>query len=160
MKVLFLDYNGVIDTWQNFDEINPDNLQRLKKILEATGAKVVISSSTKTSYFYTGHFNPVFIKITKGLIDAGIEVIDITPLASSKDKEIELYLINHPEVKEFCILDDEGKMEQFKEHFVKLPVQSAENPNGLSDEHVKQAISILNRNIKKEQSPILKKTKS
>ena len=39
MKVMFLDFNGVLDTYYNMDEINIDNLKRLKN-----------------SYFYTGRF--------------------------------------------------------------------------------------------------------
>lgn len=47
MKVIFLDFNGVLDTYENMDEINPDNLQRLKHIANETEAKIVISSSSK-----------------------------------------------------------------------------------------------------------------
>lgn len=45
MNVIFLDFNGVLDTYENMDEINKENLQRLKHIIEETNAKVVISSS-------------------------------------------------------------------------------------------------------------------
>lgn len=34
MKVLFLDFNGVLDTYYNMDEINIDNLRRFTKHLE------------------------------------------------------------------------------------------------------------------------------
>lgn len=54
MNVIFLDFNGVLDTYENMDEINKENLQRLKHITEETNAKVVISSSLKNSYYYTG----------------------------------------------------------------------------------------------------------
>ena len=44
MKVIFLDFNGVLDTYDNMDEINPDNLNRLKHIVDETNSKIVISS--------------------------------------------------------------------------------------------------------------------
>ena len=34
MKVVFLDFNGILDTYENFDVIDPDNLNRLKRKLD------------------------------------------------------------------------------------------------------------------------------
>ena len=36
MNVIFLDFNGVLDTYENIDEINIDNLKRLKNIVDET----------------------------------------------------------------------------------------------------------------------------
>lgn len=47
MKLLFLDYNGVLYTSINMNEIDYLNLQRLKIIIEETGAKIVLTSSIK-----------------------------------------------------------------------------------------------------------------
>ena len=52
MKVIFLDFNGVLDTSYKIDEVNYDNLQRLKHIVHETEANVVISSSMLVGYFY------------------------------------------------------------------------------------------------------------
>lgn len=157
MKVVFLDFNGVLDTWDNMNIVNQDNLRRLKRIIEATGAKVVISSSVKNTYYFLGTHSTIFKYLAKTITEAEIEIVGITPLASGKENEIKMYLESHPEVEAFCILDDEGDFLEFKENFVKLPLQSQESPDGLSDEHVNQAISILN---KKEylNTPVLKKT--
>ena len=57
MKIIFLDFNGVLDTYDNMNEIDQNNLKRLKYIIDKTNAKVVISSSIKNSYYYTGSFN-------------------------------------------------------------------------------------------------------
>ena len=46
-KVIFLDFNGVLDTRLCMDDINEDNLKRLQHIVSETGAEVVISSSLK-----------------------------------------------------------------------------------------------------------------
>ena len=45
MKVVFLDFNGVLDTYENMDVVDPDNLNRLKKIIDETGSKVVLTTS-------------------------------------------------------------------------------------------------------------------
>ena len=144
MKVIFLDFNGVLDTYDNMDEINPINLQRLKHIVNETNAKIVISSSLKNSYYYTGHLSSHLLSIIKELEKEQIEVIDITPKATNREKEIELYLQTHPEVENFCIIDDDYYMEKFKYNLVKLPNQMQEGQMGLDDYHMQIAIEILN----------------
>lgn len=145
MKVIFLDFNGVLDTYDNMDVINPDNLNRLKRIIDKTGAKVVISSSLKNTYFYIGQHNRLFKSIIKELMDAGIDVIGITPQADTREEEIKLYLQQHPEVTNFCILDDDYDMEGLKENLVKLPPQMQEGQMGLEDIHMNMAIDILSK---------------
>lgn len=148
MKVIFLDFNGVLDTYDNMDEINPENLNRLKRIVDDCDAKVVISSSLKNSYYIMGQFSKHFKQIVKELQQAGIEVIGITPQANTRQEEIELYLENHPEVQQFCILDDDYEMDRLKEHLVKLPSQQEVGQLGLEDVHMNMAIEILNSPLK------------
>lgn len=148
MKVIFLDFNGVLDTYDNMDEINPQNLNRLKHIVDECNAKVVISSSLKNSYYKTGQFSKKLTQIVKELQEVGIKIIGITPQANNRQEEIELYLENHPEVQQFCILDDDYEMERLNEHLVKLPSQQEEGQLGLDDVHMNMAIKILNSPIK------------
>ena len=68
MKVIFLDINGVFDTYEKMDEIDSINLQRLKNIVDKIGAKVVISSSLKNSYYETGHFSQYFLYIVRKIL--------------------------------------------------------------------------------------------
>lgn len=142
MNVIFLDFNGVLDTYENMDEINPDNLFRLKNIVEKTNSKVVISSSLKNSYFYTGHFSKHLQKIINELTNEGIDVIGITPLANTREEEIKLYLQNHKEITNYCIIDDDYEMKDLKDNLVKLPPQM-DGSSGLDDEHMNLAINIL-----------------
>ena len=121
MKVIFLDSNGVLDTHDNMDEINYNNLQRLKCVVNETNAKVVISSSLKNSYYYTGHLSKHLQEIIKQIENEGIEVIDITPKAKTREEEIELYLHEHPEIENFCIIYDDYEMNNLKDNLVKLP---------------------------------------
>lgn len=149
MKVIFLDFNGVLDTYERMDEINFDNLERLKFIINKTKAKIVISSSLKNSFFYTGHFNKHLQSIIERLEQAGIEVIGITPQADTREDEIKLYLSQHQEIENFCILDDDYEMESLKDHLVKLPSQMQKGQMGLDDVHMNMAINILSNSIKR-----------
>jgi len=144
MNIIFLDFNGVLDTYENIDEINIDNLKRLKYIVDETESKVVISSSLKNSYYYTGHYSVFLQKIVNEIENIGIEVIDITPKANTREEEIKLYLNLHPEVSNYCILDDDYEMESLKENLVKLPLQG-KGSEGLNDIHMNKAIKILKR---------------
>jgi len=144
MNIIFLDFNGVLDTYENIDEINIDNLKRLKYIVDETESKVVISSSLKNSYYYTGHYSVFLQKIVNEIENIGIEVIDITPKANTREEEIKLYLNLHPEVSNYCILDDDYEMESLKDNHVKLPLQG-KGSEGLNDIHMNKAIKILKR---------------
>ena len=144
MNVIFLDFNGVLDTYENIDEINIDNLKRLKYIIDETESKIVISSSLKNSYYHTGHYNIFLQKIINQIENIGIEVIGITPKAETREEEIKLYLQTHQEVSNYCILDDDYEMESLKEHLVKLPVQD-KCSKGLQDIHMNKAIKILKK---------------
>lgn len=145
MKVIFLDFNGVLDTYENMDIINKDNLLRLKTIVDKTNSKVVISSSLKNSYYITGNFSKKLLNIIRDIQNVGIDVIDITPNSYIRENEIKLYLDKHPEIEFFCIIDDDYYMENFKDNLIKLPMQSKEYPNGLEDKYVELAINILNK---------------
>jgi len=147
MKVVFLDFNGVLDTCENMDQIDKENLERLKYIVDKTGAKIVISSSLKNSYYFTGHFSKHLQKIIQEIESVGIEIIGITPYVGDREKEIELYLAGHPEIDTYCILDDDYEMEALKENLVKLPPQMQIGQDGLNDEHVDLAIKILNKSL-------------
>ena len=145
MKVIFLDFNGVLDTYENMDKIDQNNLKRLKYIVDNTNAKVVISSSLKNSYYYTGKLSSQLNKIIEELENVGIEVIGITPKAKEREDEIKLYLGQHKEVESYCILDDDYDMETLKDNLVKLPPQMQNGQSGLEDEHVEKAIKILSK---------------
>jgi len=150
MKVIFLDFNGVLDTYDNIDQINKDNLLRLKHIVDETQANIVISSSLKNSYYYTGHFSRHLQNIIQEIKNIGIKIIGITPYIGDREEEIKLYLKEHPEIEAYCILDDDYEMEELKDNLVKLPPQMQIGQVGLDDLHASMAIKILNRTNKKQ----------
>lgn len=143
MNVIFLDFNGVLDTYENIDVIDIGNLNRLKELVEMFDAKVVISSSLKNTFYYTGHYSKMFQGIIETLLESGIDVIGITPKCKTREEEIQLYLRNHPEISNYCILDDDYDMDSLSEHLVKLPAQMEENQKGFTEEYLVKAIRIL-----------------
>ncbi|MGN1371763.1 MAG: HAD domain-containing protein [Candidatus Coprovivens sp.] len=150
MKVIFLDFNGVLDTWFDMDNINYDNLQRLKWIVDETDAKVVISSSIKRNYVRTGVMGGILLKLVNCLLDEGIDVIGVTPNAETREYEIMMYLHDHPEIDNYVILDDDYDMERLSEHLVKLPPQSiGQNQLGLQKHYAEAAIAILKNDFKR-----------
>jgi len=150
MKVIFLDFNGVLDTWDVWDKPDLGNLQRLKHIVDETGAKIVISSSLKNSYYSSGRFGEVGTMFVNSIIDIGIEIIGITPYIGKREEEIQMYLEMHPEIENFCIIDDDYYMEKFSEYMVKLPNQIEFGSMGLDDVHMNMAIRILNNKTLKK----------
>lgn len=146
MKVIFLDFNGVLDTYEEMDIINKENLERLKKIVDLTNSYVVISSSIKNSFYYGGFYSKTYLYVVSELEKAGIKVIGITPHAKTREEEIKIYLSEHKNIENYCIIDDDYDMESMKENMVKLPSQNNINQVGLDQESTLKAIKILKRN--------------
>jgi len=122
IKVLFLDVDGVLNSAHDFKMhrgqewimIDPYKALLVYRILEATGAKVVLSSS------WRGY--------PKGEADVvkmiGHELHDRTPRGSEKGHErgyeIQDYLEAHPEIERYAIVDDDRDMlEEQIPHFFK-----------------------------------------
>ena len=144
MKVIFLDFNGILDTYENMDVIDTDNLNRLKRIVDECNAKVVLTTSNKNNYYRSGMIRGILKYIIDSLLEAGIDVIGMVPMLDSREDEIHAYLDMHPEVEEFVILDDDYDMPSFRDNLILLPSQMIGiEQRGLEDEHVEKAISIL-----------------
>ena len=50
MKVIFLDFDGVINNWEHFEGVCFNNVKYLLQIIKSTGAKVVVTSSKKHTF--------------------------------------------------------------------------------------------------------------
>lgn len=140
MKVIFLDFNGILDTYENLDVIDEGNISRLKQLCDITGSSVVYSSS--------GRFSVLGREIMQQIIDYGIDIIGVTPkINNNREEEIRMYLEKHPEINNYCILDDDFDMPSIKEHLVKLPEQTRGSV-GFTEDYYQQALAILG--IKKD----------
>lgn len=112
MKVIFLDIDGVLNSDEYFEkttnlniqgiesEIDVTKIELLKKAIDETGAKVVLSSTWR--YLRKVQY------LKELLSHYGISITDSTPfLENKRGLEIKQWLVNHPEVEDFVILDDE-----------------------------------------------------
>ena len=95
MKVVFLDFNGVLDTYENMDVVDPDNLNRLKRIIDETDSKVVLTTSNKNNYYRSGEIRGILKYIIDSLLEVGIDVIGMVPMLDSREDEIHAYLNEH-----------------------------------------------------------------
>ena len=158
MKVIFLDIDGVLNH-ENFYESRfnteiypngfgtyplcefcPESVDNLNKILEETGAKIVISSSWRFNENIDTILSVVGVKQT---------IFDKTPYLGIKygslcrGKEIQDYLDNHPEIDDYVIIDDDTNMEPSQmTHFFQTS-----NKDGLNLEITNKIIQYFNNGI-------------
>ena len=140
MKVIFLDVDGVLNSARDGYSINLENdyhFEMLKKIVDATDANIVLSSSWRIGF-------SVLSLPEKNLIERlekyGMKIMDFTPcMTGTRGDEIREWLSNNGPVESFVILDDEGDMAEFKEtNLVKTNTSI-----GLQEKDVDKAIEIL-----------------
>ena len=82
MKIIFLDLDGVLNNWYHPELIDKKNALVLKKILELSKAKVVLTSSSKYGFQrenISGIKGSSLEKYLKVLETMNIPIYDITP---------------------------------------------------------------------------------
>lgn len=156
-KVLFLDIDGVLNsrkyirqTGESWDDpanqIDPEAVIRLNSITAQTGCCLVISSTWR--YAFKGALDKCQECIASYNILA--PVIGMTPepnqiensilyQAATRTDEIKAWLDANEKPEAFVILDDEW-MTDMLDHHVKTMFE-----DGLQDQHVREAIRILNK---------------
>lgn len=143
MKVIFLDFDGVINNWEHFNGVDYNNVKFLLEIIKLSNAKVVATTSNKYSfqmYPDVDYKNTNYFKYVTTLKDMGIEIFDVTPYVDrNREHEISKYLELHHEIEQYLILDDEYVGDSLKEHQVILDLY-----NGICEEHIEPSLNILN----------------
>lgn len=145
MKVVFLDIDGVLIHHKSIPihtahKADPDCVERLNQITDATGAKIVVSSTWR-----------MFDRIDAILKDWGVkaEVFGKTPngyhkeeiiaLGVTRGKEINAWLRETEfDIEKFVILDDDNDMDPLLGSLVHTSMST-----GLTDLHVELAIRKL-----------------
>lgn len=163
MKAIFLDVDGVLncstsksychdDICGVITGIDSDKVKRLAKIVEATGAEIILSSDWKDGWnkYYTSS-KPSHAKyLDNHLYKKGrLTIKDKTPSTSKgswyRGEEILTYLKSHPDITDYVILDDtffeDFSIKEIKEHLV-----LTNHKLGLTDGDVEKAIRILRGN--------------
>lgn len=141
-KYLFLDIDGVLNS-QKFlsttlgtpyplDQFDPIAVERLNRIVEETGCKVVISSSWRDNY----GLESVFEKVGLNFPIHGKTGYDVC-----RGKEIANWLKDKKKPYRYVILDDcDDHIDVYHSgHFI-----HTSETYGLREKHVKLAIKILN----------------
>lgn len=146
MKILFLDFDGVLNSQKYLAAhgaeglvIDPDRMKILQNIVKKTDAKIVLTTSWREYWPGTD---------TGKQMDAlfqsyGLQIFDKTPmLGERREKEILAWLKAHPETENFAVLDDRLLGADFlKDHFVK----TSNHFDGLEDTDGEAVIRILLR---------------
>ena len=154
MKIIFLDFDGVMDT-AYYDHIlskkalpgndsfgtvfDPYCIQNLKHIIDETGADIVVSSSWKYLMTYKDFLDMWEYRGLPGF------VTDVTPTPSKRNNrgdEIDAWLEECKTECQYVIIDD-LEANNFNEH--QIPRLLIVNPFfGLDEETAERAIQILN----------------
>ena len=123
MNVLFVDIDGVLGSTRQEDDrlFMEEKIIILKKMCDLYHAKVVISSSHKpvADNGEEEGESPTILRLYDLFKKHNIDFLGFTPririetsanstIDSWKDFEIIYYLMNHPEIEHFAILDDEN----------------------------------------------------
>jgi hypothetical protein len=161
MKIIFLDFDGVLNTaswlrrqaadwmsspkgkpYEKEREIDPSAVARLNQITEKTGAKIVVSSSWREDYSLEE-----LRTLLRGKGCTG-DIIGVTPdlsarskggiwMAPSRGRAIQTWLEQNTTSETSFIIIDDASVKP-KKRLVRTNLKS-----GLQDSHVKQAIALL-----------------
>ncbi len=162
MKVIFLDIDGVLNAEDDFGENKPnphfsyhrgisnEKLYRLKEIVEQTSAKIVLVSSWKVGYekYLKDNENEIGLYLISKFKEVGLQIFETTlkydtDKGESRGIEVALYLIDHKEITNYIVLDDDERIDY--EKFNVLPHLIKTSPEtGLTDTIKDKAIKELN----------------
>lgn len=145
MKIIFLDVDGVLNNacWARkmYDEgvhvyaddlLYDPSIKQLKRLIDATNAKVVLSSSWRNHPDAMKH-------LATQLAAYNIFVYGVTPnVGPQRGDDISEWLANHP-IDNYVILDNDSDMTVHMDHLVKTDFET-----GLQYTHVDRAIALLN----------------
>ncbi len=152
MKIIFLDIDGVLNSvkydatrTKKDGNIDKTRLVLLKKIVDATDAKIVLTSSWRKHWEKDeDKCDDAGKEINRDFAEYGLEIFDKTAFFMSFDRasEIRSWVNSHNNVERFVIIDDIfvgwGELHQY------LVQTSALIGRGLEETHVQKAIGILN----------------
>ena len=150
-KVIFLDFDGVLNSERYLEEsysrgvaLDPTRLALLRELVYATDSRIVLTTSWREHWSIVGFLcDDVGNEISRLFHDAGMYIDDKTPgRLRNRYEEIAAWLQEHPEVKQYVVLDDEPYEEGIlRGHFVLTC--GLRDRRGLDEDDVKKALRIL-----------------
>lgn len=142
MKVLFLDFDGVLNSGEYIEEcqsgavISPKMVDYLSLIVRKTGCQVVVSSTWRI-------FHSV-LELNCILREHGFigSIYGTTPVHKDRARgnEIDEWLAAHPEVTSYVILDDEQY--DMNEHQLSRLIKT-DFKTGLQRQHYERAVQLF-----------------
>lgn len=172
MNVIFIDFDGCLSglTSNSYEEIE-QRIKLLSEICHEYNAKVVIEAAAKlaineeTLEIDSKSQYVLFLFYLFNKYD--IDVIGRTPNVRKyvgnrssyhgmwKQDEIRLYLMRHPEIEHYCIIDDDdaalycgqSDLEKVRDHLVKVEAYVKDNPSleGLQLKHKEEVGKVLKK---------------
>lgn len=142
-KIVFLDCDGVVSPLGTSKCFERSRMALLKKLIDATGAKIVLSSSWRCTDFGRK-------EVGKHLVDNGLPMfIDITPDKHSVSRSVEILMWlekfqEEMEIVNFVALDDINlpSVAPDRAFFSKHAIVT-DGRVGLTDEDISKAIAFL-----------------
>lgn len=152
MKILFLDVDGVLNnnltrtrTFDGWCFVDDYLVERLKHIIDTTGAKIVLSSTWRDGWNRKDESEnkPYFNQLRDKLKEYGMEIWDALPMPMRPSRGIAIgewfELHKDLDIESFVILDDWYDMGIYRDYLVQT-----NGGIGLTDEDVNEAIFFLN----------------
>ena len=161
MNVIFLDFDGVIDTsYYRSDEQMEGKIKILSDICHEYDCKVVIEASAKDAMdegtLEIDDRAVWLLKIFEWFDKYDIECIGRTPNVCRKmwkEDEIRLFLFRHPEIEHYCIIDDDdltflhrkSDLDKVRDHLVETKYYVKDDPEeeGLQPYHREEVGKVL-----------------
>ena len=147
VKYIFLDVDGVLNTFRPYDPkddgVDLDKVELVKKIVDATGADIILSSAWKAQWSPKTK-SRCGRTLNRKMETVGLTIKGKTPRMPSVYKAVEVrdFLKKNP-CDAFVILDDEVldfKIQGYEEQLILTNWKT-----GLTEEEVNKAIAILNK---------------
>lgn len=150
-RFLFLDIDGVLNnrhtricTDQGYCFVDDFLVQRVRKIIDATGALIVLSSTWRDEWNKENESlnGPNFNELRAKFQEFGMDFYDRTGAWDTRGRGWDIMeWMDGRDVDSFVILDDWNDMGPISDHLIWT------NPTyGLTEEQVQEAIEILMRN--------------
>lgn len=139
MKIIFLDVDGVLNFDGSKEKVCVDKVKLLKKIVDRTGAKIVLSSDWR---YWWGKRDEDLSNLIQKLKECGMGMLSRTPVTKHCYRGAEIYQwLNEwqgEKISSFVIFDDQDDMKPFMDKLVRTSCKI-----GLTDDDVERAIKIL-----------------
>ena len=152
MKVIFLDFDGVITTYNSKWKIDMNKIKIINDICDKTNAKIVVTSSWRIGHrgdvlAFNGYLTQYIIEHNyldnvQDTFDKFIgNIVGMTEsIGGWRGDEIKLYMNEHPEVENYVILDDDSDMCDYQLfNFVQTDTYE-----GITERDAKLCVDILN----------------